>query len=101
MKSTYSVFWSDEATKGLSEIIEYIEHRFSEKDVRKFLKLFEENIEVISTNPELFPLSHKSKSIRRATVAKLTSIFYSIEGDKIFLITVFDNRKNPKRLRFK
>ena len=101
MKSSYNVFWSDEAANGLAEIIEYIEHRFSEKDVRKFLKLFEETIEVIRTNPEIFPLSHKSKSIRRATDAKLTSIFYLIEGDKIFLITVFDNRKSPKRLRFK
>ena len=101
MKNTYKVFWSDEAVKGLAEIIEYIEHRFSEKDVRKFVRLFEDTIELIRSNPEIFPLSKKSTSIRRSTVAKLTSIFYSIEGEKINIITVFDNRKNPKRLKFK
>lgn len=101
MRSTYSILWSDEAFKGLAEIIEYIEQRFSEKDVRKFVKLLNENIEIIRKNPEIFPISSKSKSIRRSTVAKLTSIFYTIEKDKIYIITVFDNRKSPKSLNFK
>ena len=59
MKNTYKVFWSDEAVKGLAEIIEYIEHRFTEKDVRKFVRLFDDTIELIRSNPEIFPLSKK------------------------------------------
>ena len=38
MKSTIKIVWTDEAVTGLEEIIEYIEKRFSEKDVRKFIK---------------------------------------------------------------
>ena len=101
MKSTYNIIWSENAFKGLAEIIAYIENKFSENDVKKFVNLFDEHIEIIKISPKIFPLSHKSKSIRKATVAKLTSIFYSIDGDNIYLLSIFDNRKNPKNLKFK
>jgi len=39
MKSTFNIIWTNEAVTGLEEIIDYIENRFSEKDVRKFIKL--------------------------------------------------------------
>jgi len=100
MKSTYKIVSSEEAVQGLTEIIGYIENRFSEKDVKKFVKILDYHLEAIQSNPKISPLSHKSKSIRRANVAKLTSIFYSVDGDKIYLISLFDNRKNPKRLKF-
>jgi plasmid stabilization system protein ParE len=100
MKSTYNIVWSDEAVLGLSEIIGYIESRFSEKDVKKFVKILDDHLEAIKNNPKIFPVTSKSRYIRRASVAKLTSIFYKVDGENIYLVSISDNRKNPERLRF-
>ncbi len=100
MKSTYEIVWSDEAVQGLAEIIGYIENRFSENDVKKFVKILDDYLETIQKNPKIFPVSHQSNTIRKASVAKLTSIFYLIDGEKIYLISITDNRKNPERFKF-
>ena len=55
MKNIYKLVWSDEALNGLKEIIEYLERKFSEKDVRKFVKKFNKQIEIIKSTPETFP----------------------------------------------
>ena len=99
MKNIYKLVWSDEALNGLKEIIEYLESKFSEKDVKKFVKKFNKQIEIIKSTPETFPFSLKSKTVRRTIVAKLTSIYYQVDGDIINLVTIYDNRKNPDNLR--
>lgn len=95
MKSTYKLVWSDEALNGLQEIIDYLERKFSEKDIKKFAEKLDKQIEIIKTNPESFSSSPKSKKVRRAIVAKLTSIYNRIDGNIITIVTVYDNRKNP------
>jgi plasmid stabilization system protein ParE len=99
MRNTYKLVWTDEALNGLKDIIDYLEKKFPEKDIKKFAKKFDRQIELIKKNPESFTLSPKSKTIRRSVVAKLTSIYYRIDGDTITLVTIYDNRKNPDDLR--
>lgn len=99
MRNTYKIVWTDEALNGLKDIIDYLERKFSEKDVAKFAKKLDKQIEIIKNNPETFSLSAKSGQIRRALVAKLTSIYYRIDGDIITIVTVYDNRKNPEDLK--
>ncbi len=95
MKNTYELIWSDEALSGLKDIIDYLANKFSEKEVKKFDK----QIDIIRISPETFPLSHNSNLVRRSIVAKLTSIYYWIDGNKIKLVSIYDNRKNPDSLK--
>jgi hypothetical protein len=76
-----------------------LERKFPEKDIKKFVKKLDNQIEIIKSNSESFSYSQKSKTVRRAIVAKLTSIYYRIDGDIITLVTIYDNRKNPEKLR--
>ncbi len=99
MTNTYKLIWSDEALEGLKEIIAYLENKFSEKDVKKFAKKLDRQLEIIQTNPESFPFSPKSKTVRRSIIAKLTSIYYAIDKDTVKLISIIDNRKNPHSLK--
>lgn len=99
MRNTYKLIWSDEALNGLKEIIEYLERNFSEKDIKKFVAKFDKQLEIIRNYPEMFPFSPKSKIIRRTIVAKLTSIYYHVGADVIYIVTIYDNRKNPDNLR--
>lgn len=99
MKSSYEIIWSNEALKGLTDIINYIKNNFSDKDVNKFAVLFDEQVSVIQRFPKSFPKSGKSENIRRSIVAKLTSIYYSFDGRVIHIISVFDNRMDHKGLQ--
>jgi plasmid stabilization system protein ParE len=99
MRNTYKLIWSDEALNGLKEIIEYLESKFSEKDVKKFVRRFDKQIKLLKSNPEIFSFSPNSKTIRRTIVARLTSIYYRVDGDIIYLVSIYDNRKNPNNLK--
>jgi plasmid stabilization system protein ParE len=99
MKSTYRIIWSEEAFTGFKEIVSYLEKRFSERDVSKFIKKFDKQLDSIKSNPRTFPVSSGSKTVRRVIVAKLTSVYYSFDQDTIQLIAIHDNRKNPDNLK--
>ncbi len=59
MKGSYKIIWSDEALKGLTDIITYIQNNFSDQDVNKFAVLFDEHINVIQRFPKSFPKSER------------------------------------------
>ena len=99
MKSTYKIIWSEEALSGLKEIISYLEMRFSEKEIRKFIIIFDKQLDLIRSNPQMFPLSSRSKNVRRSIIGKLTSLYYFVDQDAVKIIAIHDNRKNPDNLK--
>ena len=99
MKSTYKLIWTEEALNGLKGIFNYLESKFSENDIRKFTSKLDQQLEILKTNPKAFPIINKPKQIRRAIIAKLTSIYYRIDEQEIKIISIFDNRQNPEKLK--
>ena len=100
MKSTYKLIWSDEALQGLKRIIEYLEQRWTQKEIKKFARLLDKQLNIIKDNPLIFPQSNKSRGIRKSVLSKQTSIYYKVKENKIYLLTLFDNRQDPNRLKF-
>jgi len=47
MKSTYKIFWTDEALTNLADIIDYLEHRWTEREIKNFTKLLDRQINLI------------------------------------------------------
>jgi plasmid stabilization system protein ParE len=101
MKSTYRIVWSDEALKNLQEIIDYLEFRWTDKEIRNFSKLLDHNIKLILSNPYLFPDSEDFPQYHKVVLSSQTSIYYEIVRDEIHLITLFDTRQNPEKLKRK
>lgn len=93
MKSTFKLIWSEEAVEGLKEIISYLENRFSENEIKDFIKEPDHQLDTICSFPMIFPKSEKLKFIRKCVVARRTSIYYKIEREEIILISIIDNRK--------
>jgi len=50
----------------------------------------------------MFIASGKQKNIRKAIIDKNNSLFYQVDkkNRRIYLLTFFDNRQNPKKLKF-
>ena len=79
MKSTYKIIWSDKAINSPKDIIEYLENRWTQKEIENFARLLDKQLELISSNPYLFPKGSQSKNIRKSVLTMYTSIYYYIK----------------------
>lgn len=98
MENTYKLVWSDEAIKNLKGIIGYLENNWTQKEIKKFVKLLDKQLALITNNPFLFAQSGHSKEIRKSVLSKQTTIYYRIDANDIRIITLFDNRQNPNKI---
>ncbi|OYT12089.1 MAG: hypothetical protein B6I19_10340 [Bacteroidetes bacterium 4572_114] len=101
MKNIYKIVWSDEALRNLRDIIDYLENRWTKKEIQKFARLLDHQINLIENNPFLFAKSVHFKGLRKSVLSKQTTIYYRISDFEVHLVTLFDNRQNPHRLRSK
>ena len=99
MKSTYKLIWSDEALFNLTDIVNYLERRWSKREIRKFAQLLDKQLLRIMGNPLMFAESDKSSGLRKSVLSSQTTIFYRIKNQEVHLIALFDNRQNPDKLR--
>ncbi len=98
MKDTYKLIWSDEALNNLKGIIDYLENRWTKKEIKKFAQLLDKKLKLIENNPMLFPEGDKSDGLRKSVLSRQTTIYYRIINSEIRIITLFDNRQNPNKL---
>ena len=99
MGNTYKIIWSDEALKNLKSIIAYLESRWSKKEISKFAGLLDKNVNLIKDNPLLFPKSNLRREYRKAVISKQVSLYYMIDNQTVTIITLWDNRQNPRKLK--
>ncbi len=95
----FNIVFSERASDELTSTLEYIENEWSLRISNEFTKIFNEKINHIKSNPYLYPPFKNKKQVRRCVVNKQTSLFYRIENEDVQIITLFDNRKNPKKLK--
>ncbi len=100
MKGTYKIIWSEEAINGLTNTINYLEQRWTQKELNNFSRLLDEHLNIIKANPGIFPFSNKNKGIRKSVLSSQTSIYYKTEGHLVYLLSVFNNRQDPSKLKF-
>ena len=101
MENSYKLFWSDEALNNLKGIIDYLENRWTRKEIEKFAQLLDKKLKSIENNPFLFAESDKSNGLRKSVLSRQTTIYYRIVNYEIQIITLFDNRQNPNILKNK
>ena len=99
MTNTYKIFWSDESLNNLNSIVGYLELNWTEKEIKKFLNHLDKRIQLISSNPLIFPSTEKNRNIHKSVLSKQTSIFYRVSNNQIEILSIFDNRQNPDKLK--
>lgn len=95
MESGYDIFWTDLALEELQATVEYLEIRFSDKEIQRLAKEIERITELISHNPNLFPLSDKKK-VRKVVILRFNSMYYRIEQNQVQILSFFSNRQSPE-----
>ncbi len=80
------VIWSKNAEITFDVMTEYIQSKFGKKSVLKFISKVNSVILTIQYQPYIYKFYSDFNSIRKATIAKQSSMFYEIVNDKITIL---------------
>jgi plasmid stabilization system protein ParE len=83
MKNTYRIIWSEEALSNLQGIIDYLESRWTNREIKKFAQLLDKQINLIEINPFLFAETDKSNGLRKSVLSRHTTIYYRVINNEI------------------
>jgi plasmid stabilization system protein ParE len=92
------VYLSALAELKLELLIEYLASEWGKSSKVKFLNKLETTIDRISNFPDSNPKSNELGGIYKCVVSKQTSLVYRIKNDEVEIITIFDNRQDPKKI---
>jgi plasmid stabilization system protein ParE len=93
------IVWSERASKDLIKILDFLIAEWGSNVAEDFYNTTLYVIEHIRNNPEMFPpISKQKKDTRCVLLSKHNKLFYSVERDTIFILTIFDTRSHPERL---
>jgi plasmid stabilization system protein ParE len=88
--------WTIEADGHLDEIIDYLERNWSEKEIIQFYDRLEESLQLISSNT--FKVSIRKPNTHEFLLAPHTTIFYEFNESYVYILALWQNRKDPKKL---
>jgi hypothetical protein len=100
MDSEMDIIWSSKAKITFFKVLDYLNENWTQKEMIQFNQRTQIILNAIKKNPGIFSPSATNKEIRKAIVDKNNSFFYKIDAyhQRIYLLTFFDNRQNPKGL---
>jgi plasmid stabilization system protein ParE len=93
------VIISKTAEKKLEKLFEYLIENWSLKVKKDFVKKLDGKIDLLKTHPSGFPESIKVKGLRKCVITKQTTLYYKFDSKRINIITIFDTRQNPEKLK--
>ena len=91
------IIWSPQADDSFDAIIEYLNTKWSFKEVEKFIRDVLDITKHISAFPQMFPEFNERK-IRKALINPNISMFYKVSNEQIELLTLWNNKQNPTKL---
>jgi plasmid stabilization system protein ParE len=64
-----------------------------------FIDLYQAKINVIAEHPSRYPIIHQASKLRKAVLTKHNIILYRDMEDRIEIISIFDTRQNPDKIK--
>jgi plasmid stabilization system protein ParE len=93
-----SISFSRIAAKKLEILLNYLEEEWSEKVKNNFIVKLDKSLKQISKYPLSCEQSHIKPELHRCFVSKQTTLYYKFDTKRVYVVTIFDNRMNPKKL---
>jgi plasmid stabilization system protein ParE len=90
------VKWSNEARATYENVLQYLKENWTQTEIEKFVSKTNSILLIISYQPYLFKASHYKK-VRKAVITKQNSLFYLVRESDIYLLSFWDNRRDPKK----
>ena len=94
------VIWSPQSENDLSSILEYLQEHWEKQVLNKFIDIVDEVVKQISLNPKQFPIIQKQRKIRKCVITKHNSLYYRDRKGFVDILRIYDNRQDPRKLKF-
>lgn len=94
-----NIYFSPKAVQKLEEVFEYLEKNWPKKVKDDFIKKLDQTMELLSRFPESFPESIAVPGLYKCNITKHNTLFYRIKKSDIEIVTLFDQRQHPGKLR--
>lgn len=94
----YKVIWSPKAEKTFEGVIEYLQSKWTEKQIQYFVERTDKTVHLLANNPYMFRGSEK-ENLHEVLITKHNLLLYQIvpKVKKVELLSFFDTRQNPKK----
>ena len=94
------IVWTRLAKITYIEVLENLKKRWTGKDIENFRDLTNELLEKVKNEQVVHLYANEKLGVRKGVIHKNVSLFYREDrkNNKIYLITFFNNRMNPKTL---
>ena len=89
---------SKRAARNIEKLLEYLEVEWSTRIKNNFIKKLDRSLRIINENPESSPKSNLVTGLYKCVVTKQTTVYYRFDNKKLFVVTIFDTRQDPKSL---
>lgn len=89
------------AEKKLELLLEFLENKWGKTSKLKFLDTLKEEFELLESHPFRCEKTLTFPDLFNCIITKQTSAIYKVDESKstIEIVTFFDNRQNPKKLK--
>ena len=94
-----NVILSKRASNRLNKLLEYLESEWPPKIKKDFIKKLDKSLKQIQKYPNSCQQTDFVKGLHMLVVTKQTSLFYRFDSKLITVMTIFDNRMNPDKLK--
>lgn len=90
--------WTKQAVKGFNKVVDYLEAKWTAKEIINLENKIQQVINQINLNPDQFPKSEKNKPLYKVIVDKNNYLVYSIdkESNIIIIINFRGTKQKPK-----
>jgi len=95
------VVWTKLARITYIEVLENLKMRWTKKEMKNFKDLTNKLLEKVKKEQVVHLYANEKLGIRKGIIHKNVSLFYREDrkNNKIYLVTFFNNRMNPKTLK--
>ena len=83
----------------LDNLLNYLEFKWSEEVKQDFISKLDKSIEKVRKFPNSTEKSEIKKGLHRCVVTNQTTFFYQFDDTTIKIITLFNTRMNPQKLK--
>ena len=87
------------AEREILNIFEYLESKWNEKVKKDYSNKLFKVVQIVAKNPDLFPTSERNRKLRKCVITKQSSLFYHYNEKHIVVVSVFDTRQNPTKIK--
>jgi plasmid stabilization system protein ParE len=91
------IVWTPRALSGYYNIVNYLREKWTEREVRNFVRRTSDFFELLSEYPEMLPKTGRHKNVHRGPMTKYTLVTYRVQPKKkqIEVINIRSTRQKP------